>query len=500
MIQRKDITLKELLIIIIMITIVIIIIFNTLASSNQISKTKKYVSNLEQIQIKVNDVRNQYKIWNDYNPNEYGNFYNYLENFEFTNANSSSNVYKSEFDSIIKTLDTESTQYWNTNIDSIITNYYYFSPKDLKTFFNLDYNYYVIVNFYTGNIIEKNGIYDVESQKIIHRQYDSSMGNQLFVEQIYNDNTEAKIEVVENKGLNQKVKIYLEAEDKSHLPDILDVFYYTSADESLKSCSYLSDYTYIESEKAVYFTVSTSNQYSFVVEDSNFIQYKKVDYEFSLCNPPILKDNMTGIYWNDNNEEIVIDNINDPKWYNYSSEQMRFANAKTDDGNYWVWIPRYSYKINQDDMEIEYVDNLSSLSTSKRALTGYEIHNAFTETGNITGFWVAKFQANADKSKIRITPGKTLTLIRMNDSLRKQIMTNEQRNAILLLAESSKIEIANDLVHYAGGSPEEKGFIENIRYSSTNNPYGVYDLLCSENELTVESEVDEEGRFRLVIK
>ena len=30
-------------------------------------------------------------------------------------------------------------------------------------------------------------------------------------------------------------------------------------------------------------------------------------------------------------------------WYDYDKKQ--WANAKTLDGSYWVWIPRYAYKI-----------------------------------------------------------------------------------------------------------------------------------------------------------
>ena len=300
--------------------------------------------------------------------------------------------------------------------------------------------------------------------------------------------------------MNQKVKIYIDAQNGGDVeaPDILDVFYYTQADESLKSCTYLNDYTYVQAEKAVYFTVSRTNKYSFVIKDSNFIQYKKVEKDFNLCNPPILKDNMTGIYWDENKEEKEINNIYDANWYDYSFEKMKFANAKTDDGNYWVWIPRYSVKDNKEDFDIEFVSNFSGLSTSNKSLVGYSIQKAFSENGEITGFWVAKFQANVDNEKVSIKPGKTLTFNKMDENIRKQLMTNNQKEATILFSKLGGFEIANDLIHYAGGSPDIKGFIENTRYSSTNNEYGVYDLICSENELTAESKIDEEGRFRLI--
>lgn len=498
--RNRNITIKGIFIALVIILFIITLIFCTLNSSRKIANFKKYISELQLIQDKVNDIRNKYKTWEKYNPNEYGNFYSYLQELGFVNANSSPNLYKEEFNELIQSYNNVSN--WTSDADSILTNYYYFSPEDIKNVLDIQgVNYHVIINFYTGNIIEKDGIYDTKSKKVIHRQYDSSLGNKLYLVPIYNDEVEAKIEVIENRGLSQKVKIYIDSEDKNKLPDIIDVFYYSENADELRSCSYLNDYVYIQSEKAAYFTVSTSNKYSFIVEDSNFIQYKKVEYEFKLCNPPILEDNMTGIYWDENNNEVEIDSIYDSNWYNYSNTEMKFANAKSDDGKYWVWIPRYSYKINDDgDVDIEFVNNLSNLSTSNKALNGYSVHGAFTEKIETTGFWVSKFQANVNNNNVNIKPGQTLTFNKMDDNIRNYLMTNNQRDSILLFADYNHFEIQNDLVHYAGGSPDEKGFLSNYQYSNTNNIYGVYDLISPENELTAESKINEEGRFRLVIK
>ena len=38
-----------------------------------------YISQMELIQEKVNWVRSEYKIWDEYDPNETGNFYTYLQ-------------------------------------------------------------------------------------------------------------------------------------------------------------------------------------------------------------------------------------------------------------------------------------------------------------------------------------------------------------------------------------------------------------------------------------
>ena len=75
---------------------------------------------------------------------------------------------------------------------------------------------------------------------------------------------------------------------------------------------------------------------------------------------------------------------------------------------------------------------------------------------------------------------------------------SQELDAAGIIAKAYGIEIANDLVHYAGGSPNEKEIVNNIKYSSTNNIFGVFDLNTSETEITQNSNEDE-GRFRLIL-
>ena len=108
-------------------------------------------------------------------------------------------------------------------------------------------------------------------------------------------------------------------------------------------------------------------------------------------------------------------------WYNYS--EKKWANAQTEDGSMWVWIPRYAYKINKSNQTFDvvflvgttdnYYDKDGKLQTAKRqtsetdipdATKDYVVHPAFTNESNIgyvnggwkkelTGIWVAKFEA-----------------------------------------------------------------------------------------------------------
>ena len=76
-------------------------------------------------------------MWEKYNPNETGNFYAYLQELGFSNANSSSNRYIDEFNKIIEELNENNLKNWNPSADVIITNYCYFSSEDIKKHFKI---------------------------------------------------------------------------------------------------------------------------------------------------------------------------------------------------------------------------------------------------------------------------------------------------------------------------------------------------------------------------
>lgn len=480
-------------------------VFGIFKSTNKKVILKNYVSKMELLQEKTNFVRNEYKLWENYNPNETGNFYTYLQELGYINANSSSNIYIEEFKKIIENLNSSNLENWNKNTDTIITNYCYFSSNDLKHFWGIDnIKLDVIINFYTGNIISRQGIYD--GKKIIYRQYDTEIGSNLTNLQIYNNEIIPEIEIVENYGLEQKIRISLPKNSSK----ILQVYYYLeNENNNMRLCSKLKNYSYVPEENAIYFNINKSGKYTFIVEDVSFVQYSKIVKEFNLCNPPILLDNMMGIYWDENGIEKQIISVSDYNWYNYAEEDFRMANAKTEDGNYWVWIPRYIFKETIEGIDIEFVSGNTNIATNNKSMAGYKIHEAFSENENISGFWMSKFQVNIEENKINIKPGKTLSVLKYenakkynnmsNNKFKIDIMSDNQQDSAITISKAINVEIVNDLVYYAGGSPNKEGFKENIQYSSSNNIYGIYDLLTSENELTKDSNNQDRGRWRLII-
>ena len=146
-------------------------------------------------------------------------------------------------------------------------------------------------------------------------------------------------------------------------------------------------------------------------------------------NKPDLMTGMTAINFQFNdikeeyetNREGINTNNENKCWYDY--EAKKWANAQTEDGSMWVWIPRYAYKINKSNQTFDvvflvgttdnYYDKDGKLQTAKRqtsetdipdATKDYVVHPAFTNESNIgyvnggwkkelTGIWVSKFEA-----------------------------------------------------------------------------------------------------------
>ncbi len=145
---------------------------------------------------------------------------------------------------------------------------------------------------------------------------------------------------------------------------------------------------------------------------------------------PLLTNDLIPIKWVNNNSTLTEVNTtqNDSDWYNY--DQKKWPNAKTERGDYFVWIPRFEYKIT-------YYTN-SSRSVVSQAKTiypkvdiniidvdkiiptpGYKIHPAFRDGTNdqfkngewdreIPGFWFAKFEATetTDSVGVEFKPNK----------------------------------------------------------------------------------------------
>ena len=161
-------------------------------------------------------------------------------------------------------------------------------------------------------------------------------------------------------------------------------------------------------------------------------------------NSPQLMEGMTGIYWDKDGNEIEVTADNQDNWYDYSAQ--KWANAVTKDSNgnvtgYWVWIPRYAYKIESGrytstvgKISVKFLQGTSNkdesnaeISTAYPETTGatmsaYVVHPSFINgtlnhymngewDKEISGYWVAKYPAGFQANTITNNNGTLSTTI-----------------------------------------------------------------------------------------
>jgi len=69
--------------------------------------------------------------------------------------------------------------------------------------------------------------------------------------------------------------------------------------------------------------------------------------------------------------------------------------------SYWVWIPRYAYKVDTENSKVEVIfvniedDPMDKELYGETLPTGYELHEAFTQKDGLKGIWFSKFEPTA---------------------------------------------------------------------------------------------------------
>ena len=97
-------------------------------------------------------------------------------------------------------------------------------------------------------------------------------------------------------------------------------------------------------------------------------------------NEPNMTDDMKAVYWENGVEKVEgeSEDFDKSKWYEYIAQSgntetggtSKWANAKTSDGSYWVWIPRYAYRIVYFDTPT-HADEYRVDSTQTTGIIGY---------------------------------------------------------------------------------------------------------------------------------
>ena len=240
-------------------------------------------------------------------------------------------------------------------------------------------------------------------------------------------------------------------------------------------------------------------------------------------NTPVIKENMQLVKWDENQNKFIPDDTNSS--YDYSKQEWANAEVITKDENnedivsYFVWIPRYEYKINADTKTID----VKFIEIGQEADEGYIIHPAFTSDINnggwreeLPGIWVGKYESSRSdagttvndegtSTKIAVRPGVTSwrnTKIgdmytyakEYNTNLNSHMLKNSEWGAVVYLTHSqygrngtivTKNNSSNYITGSAGNSVNAKTdegttnkywSTQGVLASSTGNVTGIYDL------------------------
>ena len=263
-------------------------------------------------------------------------------------------------------------------------------------------------------------------------------------------------------------------------------------------------------------------------------------------------------------ERIVITSVpknwkkttsNDPEWYDYGTEvnapklgegmtpivyigenkptEKKWANAMTEDGSMWVWIPRYAYSITSGyhssstgTIEIKFLKESSNVAYDGTStwdnVSGqgkWNVHPAFNYGQEVSGIWVAKFEAspegattstsnseyNGTGKKLQVKPGvsswRSITISNIydvcknyNSALNSHMMKNDEWGAVAYLSKSKygkqneEVWINNSSSYITGsagnsasaggntGTTTDYTSTQGVKASTTGTVYGVYDM------------------------
>lgn len=83
-------------------------------------------------------------------------------------------------------------------------------------------------------------------------------------------------------------------------------------------------------------------------------------------NKPELMTGMTAIQFTEPTADtagsvVKVSDSSKNDWYNYDAQ--KWANAQTEDGSMWVWIPRYAYKVVYNDPNDKSKDQLLNVNS-----------------------------------------------------------------------------------------------------------------------------------------
>lgn len=501
--NEKGVTLVALVTTIVLIIILASITTYTGIESYQSMRTQAFVSKMIALQEKVDVFCDKYTVTEI---NGLGVTYDTLSD---TDA-------KAVLEAVIADGSASKLNSW-FDVDNSTGNYRYFSIADIESKIGLaNFDVAIWLNPLTRNVIAVEGI-KVDGVTY-YRQYDLTGGQTLKQPVKDTNNTlsdaDYKLLTYDNKAIIKFSKQYSE------------ISYTLEGGQTVT----FSNTNEIE--------LPYSGVYTITINGTNQSQ-KNTTVSATIVNKPMLVEGMVPIIPNgDNYTDIDVTNAEQyQNWYNYDSSLKQWANARLQDGSIYVWIPRFSYKMNGAKAEVKFLKEFSDITTEGKAIAAdYKVAPAFKNgvstafangewDNEIAGFWVAKYEAinNSSIPKCvetsttvwKVTPANAFVYCRNmetktalfrksgettdaittkvsgtltdgiyqvdTNNIDTHLIKNSEWGAVAYLSYS---DYGAQATNYQGGVYPGKDCGSNRERSTTGNIYGVYGMSGGNPEIT----------------
>jgi len=354
-----------------------------------------------------------------------------------------------------------------------------------------------------------------------------------------------------------------------------DIYYGEVTDDSTTPVTV----SYWKQVEGTSFTVTKTATYAVKVVDRNAGETIKT-VDIVTCNAPEITDGMLPVIYENGKWKKVADNEMG-KWYDYA--EGKWANIMLSDGvqvasdgtintmgSMFVWIPRFAYQITSyyhnagtgisGNINVKFLRELTAISTEETTTkmtnaskqNNWNVHPAFTNGSTnsyanegwdreLTGFWVAKFEASSTNSNATNGGGNVTTLdvkvlpnvtswrgitvtncyancLRMNASNNiyglpsnavTHLMKNSEWGAVAYLTQSkygrngTEVTINNSSTYVTGNAGSTVSETQNssgvtnaystpagVLASTTGTIYGIYDMSGGAHDIVASALID----------
>lgn len=414
--SNKGITLMMLIITIIVLSILTAVTVSVGSSTLKEMQVEAYVAKMNMVQSRVNVISQKVQEGD----NSYANIGTEISALSETNKNKVANI--------LNGISSDGFKFYN--------------QTDLKELGVEKIDEDVIINLNTKRIYSMVGI--KYEGKTYYNQYDLPNGVQVVdYEALQTQGPDFTIEK-ESYGLTVKVNITNIIYDEQINGS--DIYYGEVTDSTTNPVTV----SFWQRANGTSFQVTKTATYAVKVVDKNNGQTIKT-VDVVTCNSPEITTGMVPVIYENGKWKKVQDN-EIGKWYDYA--EKKWANIMLSDGlvvnadgtidedkmgSMFVWIPRYAYQITSNyhnggegisgNINVKFLKNLTYLATDETTTKmtnasgegNWNVHPAFTDGSEnnyanggwdreLTGIWVAKFEASSSSPSLDYGGGNVTTL------------------------------------------------------------------------------------------